>query len=111
MVERRGERGKRAGAVFLLAMPLVVAVFAASAQPTPTERPQKTEKPNAESPCTVSPHADKGAANDRSLSTTLDDCDGVLKPAPRTADGLVQPAPKVGRTPVIKPKTLPGNPK
>ncbi len=44
---------------------------------------------------------------DKTLSETLDDCNGVLKP-PLTGDaGLVEPPPATGNTPIVRPDDLP----
>lgn len=47
---------------------------------------------------------------DKTLSETLDNCGGVLKP-PATGDqGMTTPPPAEGKTPVIKPGEVPAQP-
>ena len=46
----------------------------------------------------------------RSLTETLDDCNGVLIPPPTGDTELTEPAPNVGETPVIRPGEIPQQP-
>jgi hypothetical protein len=79
---------------------------------------QTKEQPSVDSEhCTASPAdqdnqsstGDTGkAAKDGSLSQKMDDCNGVLKPAPTGDSDFSRPAPEEGRTPVIRPDNLPG---
>ncbi|MEI2384519.1 hypothetical protein [Breoghania sp. JC706] len=97
-----------------LACPLAFLALPAASQGD-VERPETVERGAGANPCTVDPRADDKdagarAGKDETLATTLDDCDGVLKPAPQAGKGMVVEPPSEGRTPVIKPKTLPGDP-
>lgn len=57
---------------------------------------------NTENPCRIPPDGDQ-----KSLSQTLDDCNGVIKP-PKVGDSeLVEPAPDVGKSRLIRPGDLP----
>ena len=49
-------------------------------------------------------------ATNRSLTETLDDCNGVLIPPPTGDEELTEPAPNVGETPVIRPGEIPEQP-
>jgi hypothetical protein len=51
-----------------------------------------------------------GKSTSRSLTETLNPCDGVLKPPPTGDQGIAQPAPPTGEMPVIKPDQLPKQP-
>ncbi|MBP1853576.1 hypothetical protein [Rhizobium halophytocola] len=54
---------------------------------------------------------DSGSAEDeQSLTETLDDCNGVLKPPVVGDHEMVEPAPDTGETPVIKPQDVPADP-
>lgn len=59
-----------------------------------------------EGPCQVTP----GENDDGSLTDTLDDCNGVLKPPAVGDPGMVEQAPDVGETPVIEPEAVPAQP-
>ena len=53
-------------------------------------------------------HATPGEGQDNnSLTETLDDCNGVLKPPAAGDPDIVEEAPDVGKTPVIPPSALP----
>ena len=49
-------------------------------------------------------------ATTRSLTETLDDCNGVLIPPPTGDEELTEPAPNEGETPVIRPGEIPEQP-
>ncbi|RWC46759.1 MAG: hypothetical protein EOS55_17485 [Mesorhizobium sp.] len=52
----------------------------------------------------------KQQPSDASLTETLNDCGGVLKPPPTGDQGMAAPAPDEGKTPVIKPGEVPAQP-
>ena len=53
------------------------------------------------------PDANGSSTDEESMSETLEDCQGVLKP-PRTGDSeLIEPAPDIGKTPFIRPHEIP----
>ncbi len=62
---------------------------------------------DTDSPCQITPGA---PTEDGSLTDTLDDCNGVLKPPMVGDPEIVEPAPSVGDTPVIAPDELPDQP-
>ncbi len=62
---------------------------------------------NSGSPCRVDPGTPQ---EDGSLTETLDDCNGVLKPQVAGDPGIIVEAPDVGETPVIEPGELPKQP-
>lgn len=78
--------------------------------PQTEEGAQLPDSTDPVDPCTVDPETAEGETDETPLAETLDDCDGVLQPAPQGDTGLVEPAPEEGRTPVIPPETLPGDP-
>ncbi len=61
------------------------------------------ETSGSDAPCRVAP----GDGEDGSLTETLDDCNGVLKPPAAGDPDIVEEAPDVGKTPVIPPSALP----
>ena len=64
-----------------------------------------TPKPSsADTPCRVAPEEPQ---TDGSLTETLNDCNGVLKPPAVGDPGIVEEAPDVGKMPVIPPSALP----
>lgn len=81
------------------------------------ELPEEAERAMAgDDPCAVDPSApetdadETAGAEGEALAETLDTCDGVLKPVPQGDAAIVEPAPDQGRTPVIPPEALPGDP-
>ncbi len=91
-------------------MIVLAALIAASQAHAQTDAPAPTPTYK----CRAAPDANDGAAGGEksapagdSLTDTLADCGGVLKP-PATGDSdISEPAPAQGETPVIKPDDLP----
>lgn len=78
--------------------PPLLAFAALIATPVLSQTPAQ----NTENPCRISPDGDQ-----KPLSQTLDDCNGVLKP-PKVGDSeMVEPAPDVGKSRLIRPGDLP----
>lgn len=50
---------------------------------------------------------DSTGTTGETLSETLDDCNGVLRPPPTGDAGIAEPPPEEGRTPTIRPEDLP----
>ena len=53
---------------------------------------------------------DDATATKRSLTETLDECNGILIPPPTGDEEVTEPAPNVGETPVIRPDEIPEQP-
>lgn len=103
---------RRAAFALAFAAPMVAAPLPLAAQDnSATEQmPGNGTGDGASDPCQVAPRAE-GSEGDQTLTDRLDECDGVLQPVrPRTGGDFVEQPPAKGRTPVIKPKTLPGDP-
>lgn len=92
----------------LLMLPVALMLTAAPA----TAQTEKSDNPQATQPkekCRAQTDS-KQKPVDKTLSETLDDCGGVLKP-PATGDqGMTTPPPAEGNTPVIKPGEVPAQP-
>ena len=92
--------------LLMLPVTLMLVAAPAAAQTQQNDNPQATQptdKCRARTDGTKKP-------DDKTLSETLDNCDGVLKP-PATGDqGMTTPPPAEGNTPVIKPGDVPAQP-
>ncbi|WP_095204945.1 hypothetical protein [Mesorhizobium carmichaelinearum] len=99
---------------FLIILP--ISLMLAAAEPADAQ----TEQQSQQDPGQPSGQVDKcqvqtgnngqQQSGHKSLSKTLDDCGGVLKP-PATGDqGMTSPPPDEGKTPIIKPGELPAQP-
>ena len=86
---------------FALIPCLVVSMACAQAAFGQTTTPEPS---SADTPCRVAPGEPQ---TDGSLTETLDDCNGVLKPPVAGDPDIVEEAPDVGKTPVIPPSALP----
>lgn len=60
--------------------------------------------------CVVQPHDSQASATEESLTETLSDCNGVLKPPDVGDSAISEPPPDVGETPVIEPDEIPTQP-
>lgn len=71
------------------------------AEPVDPTRPSDEAEPD--------PDADRSAGD--SLTDTLQPCNGVLVPPRIGDDGMTAPPPAEGRTPVIRPRDIPDQPR
>lgn len=86
-----------------LALPCVLLVSAASPQ-LAFGQTAAGQAETSQSPCRATPGP---GADGNSLTETLDECNGVLKPPVVGDEDMVEDAPDMGETPVIEPDDLP----
>ena len=83
----------------------------ASAQTAPDAPPADiTPSDDCQLPPTDNDTTTAPSATGGDLTSTLDNCNGVLRPPAVGDSGIVAPAPSTGETPVIRPETLPEQP-
>ncbi|WP_421917321.1 hypothetical protein [Mesorhizobium sp.] len=87
----------------LLMLPITMMLAAPAAAQT-----QLNENPTSDK-CRASTDGKQKPA-DKTLSETLDNCGGVLKPPVTGDQGMTTPPPAQGNTPVIKPGEVPAQP-
>jgi hypothetical protein len=104
---------------FALGVALAAPAFAQDEQQKPAAQAEKCRaepdnQQNAQNGARQNPPAtgetQNPPAGDESLTATLDDCDGVLKPPPTGDAEMTAPAPDEGKTPIIKPGEVPQQP-
>ncbi|MBZ9807389.1 MULTISPECIES: hypothetical protein [unclassified Mesorhizobium] len=93
----------------LLAIMSVSLMLAAPAAALAQAEQQNPDKQAPSEKCRAKPDGNQ-QPTDNTLTETLNDCGGVLKPPPTGDQGMAAPAPNEGKTPVIKPDEVPPQP-